>query len=392
MSASFFDLMKYAKTGIASPEMTGYDKLRAKACFGGYPVTTITGTPPISFKSDGKPLTAWSIAGNMVQTGTPTPDAPITPQECGDRTGNLVTETITNVSGYFRVLFDKKELLSAVETERTLTISFETDVELSSNSVYLVTIDPSYSRIVTVIFGIGTVSATFTLSDDDVAAIQAAQTSRFQVYKSGADFSNSDNAMLETGDITNPYVPYGYKIPLSLSTTPIYLDEPIRRIGDYADEVSSDGAVTRRIRKLVLTGTERWNIYSTAVVQQFYTQDQNIGGLALSSAFSTVAPYGMTANYRTGNFGCYTVTSGTEIAFQMHGARDVFNSQSAWTEYLSAQYAAGTPVTVWYVLATPTTETITAPTLTTAKGSNTLTVGTELQPSAVSVTGNIKAI
>ena len=277
MSASFFDLMKYARTGIASPEMTGFDKVRARAAFGGYPVSTITGTPPISFKADGKPLSAWSIAGNMVQTGTPAPDAPITPEECGD----LVT----------------------------------------------------------------------------------------------------------TGDHAGEYA-----IPVTITgtTTPIYLSEPLRRIGDYADTVSSDGVVTRRINKLVLTGTERWNMFSTAVVQQFYTQGQNIGGLALSSAFSTVAPYGMTTNDRTGNFGCYTATSGTEIAFQMHGARDVFNSQSAWTEYLAAQYAAGTPVTVWYVLATPITSTITVPTLTTAKGSNTLTVDTTLQPSQVSITGNIK--
>ena len=35
MSASFFDLMKYARTGIASPGMTGFDKLRARAAFGG---------------------------------------------------------------------------------------------------------------------------------------------------------------------------------------------------------------------------------------------------------------------------------------------------------------------------------------------------------------------
>ena len=34
MSASFYDMMKYAKTGIASAEMTAFDKLRAQASLG----------------------------------------------------------------------------------------------------------------------------------------------------------------------------------------------------------------------------------------------------------------------------------------------------------------------------------------------------------------------
>ncbi len=54
MSVSFYDLLKYAKTGIAAPDMTGYDKLRARAIGGGFPVQTITGVPPISFTGDGK--------------------------------------------------------------------------------------------------------------------------------------------------------------------------------------------------------------------------------------------------------------------------------------------------------------------------------------------------
>lgn len=33
MSATFYDLLKYAKTGIASPDMTGYDKMKARAMF-----------------------------------------------------------------------------------------------------------------------------------------------------------------------------------------------------------------------------------------------------------------------------------------------------------------------------------------------------------------------
>jgi hypothetical protein len=44
------------------------------------------------------------------------------------------------------------------------------------------------------------------------------------------------------------------------------------------------------------------------------------------------------------------------------------------------------------VLATPTTELIAVPQLPTTAGTNTLTVGTTVQPSEVSITGNIKEV
>ena len=114
MSASFYDLMKFSKTGIASPEMTHYDKQRALAAFGNaFPVATLSGVPPISFKSNGKPLTAWSIAGNMAQdsgtTNVPSASVTVVGVESGtdyayfalsDFPGASVGDTITvNVSG-----------------------------------------------------------------------------------------------------------------------------------------------------------------------------------------------------------------------------------------------------------------------------------------------------
>ena len=46
----------------------------------GYPTTTITGVPPISFRSDGTELTSWSISGNMTQESgtTNVPSASVT--------------------------------------------------------------------------------------------------------------------------------------------------------------------------------------------------------------------------------------------------------------------------------------------------------------------------
>lgn len=192
-----------------------------------------SGTVPLTINGIGKDLKDWSITGNIVQNGNPSPDNPIMPQGCGD------LETVGTKAGQYKIL------------------------------------------------------------------ISSANT-----------------------------------------TTPVYLGEV---------------ETTRKIRKLVLTGEETWYLYSTNDVHQFYTQDTAIGGDASSSAYSTITPYGMTASNRKGDYGCYTVTRGNEIAFQMYGSRVDIPTQTEWKAYLAAQYAAGTPVTVWYVLATPETGIINEP-------------------------------
>jgi hypothetical protein len=83
---------------------------------------------------------------------------------------------------------------------------------------------------------------------------------------------------------------------------------------------------------------------------------------------------------------------------------DSIETLADWKSYLAAQYAAGTPVTVWYVVATPETAIVNEPlakigdyadelsstdagvTIPTAKGQNTLTVDTDLQPSEMTIT------
>lgn len=87
MSTNFFEMLKYAATGQSSPGTTYYDRMRASALMGGGAVQTLTGQPPLTFKSDGTPLISWSMKGNSQQQGTPTPDTPIDPDFCGKLVG-----------------------------------------------------------------------------------------------------------------------------------------------------------------------------------------------------------------------------------------------------------------------------------------------------------------
>ena len=90
------------------------------------------------------------------------------------------------------------------------------------------------------------------------------------------------------------------------------------------------------------------------------------------------------------------------ISFSTSGivASDNFGqAKTKVASYLAAQYAAGTPVTVWYVLETPETAVVNEPlmkigdyadslstSIPTIDGANALSVGTTVQPSEVTAT------
>ena len=86
---SLFEILKTSKTGMAPDLFTAL--LAEKFGYTPTPASqqTKTGAPPIYFISDGTPLIAYSIIGNMERTGIPSSSSPIFPSECGERTENL---------------------------------------------------------------------------------------------------------------------------------------------------------------------------------------------------------------------------------------------------------------------------------------------------------------
>lgn len=261
---SFFELQKFAATGIASPEMTYFDKMRALSMAGGT-VRTLTGIPPLSFKANGTPLISWSMLGNAQQTGTPSPDNIIVPDFCGKMVG---------------------------------------------------------------------------------------------------------------ADWTIPITCAGQTVPVYLGQT----------------------QTVRRVRKMVLTGeeigvnkrTSPENSYSISIDRNGWPASTT--GYGISSHF---VRNGTVANLIDGEF----YVGSTAFSFRLNDCTDA----AAFRTYLAAQYAAGTPVTVWYVLAEPETAIVNEPlakigdyadelsstdagvTIPTARGQNTLTVDTDLQPSSVTI-------
>lgn len=185
-----------------------------------------------------------------------------------------------------------------------------------------------------------------------------------------------------------------YKLPPTVNGT----EHPI-----YLGQVES----TRRIRKLVLTGEENnWGEYTRS-------DSTTVPYLPLSD-FKGASATNIKADIKCTHYDTKTQvniqnsTNKTGIAGRTSIgiiiADESISTLADFKSYLAAQYAAGTPVTVWYVLAEPETGIVNEPlhkigsytdTITmaqaevaipTSDGDNIISFGTTVQPSAMSAT------
>ncbi|OQC35621.1 MAG: hypothetical protein BWX63_02317 [Bacteroidetes bacterium ADurb.Bin041] len=189
----------------------------------------------------------------------------------------------------------------------------------------------------------------------------------------------------ECGDLETEGTKAGqYKIPISSAntTTPVYLGEV---------------ETTRRIEKLVLTGEENWK-KSSAYAGSFYAAIITRLISEGYSAYCSHLTFTILSQYTKGKF-CFNGDVTYKNCNLWFNQFDSSTTVEDFKSYLAAQYVAGTPVTVWYILATETTGIVNEPlrkigdyadevsgiTIPTIAGANTLSVDTTLQPSEVSV-------
>lgn len=180
-----------------------------------------------------------------------------------------------------------------------------------------------------------------------------------------------------------------YKLPLTVNSTeyPIYLGQV---------------PTTRRIKKLVLTGEENWQSTAASGGRHRFTLEVNAINAHRTSPFSmcTHLPLGASGStYSTDDV--YTIASGL-LYFRLTANYD---SLSGFKSYLAAQYSAGTPVTVWYVLPESETSVVNEPlhkisyykdtisfaqaglTIPTVSGANVIDMASTIKPSEVYIKG-----
>jgi hypothetical protein len=362
--------------------MTHFERLFAQKVGGGK-INEISGVPPLRYIGNGNPLTDYLISGNTVQDGTPSPDAPVDAMGCGVRTGNIINPT-DMMDGYF---INPSGVIEGSSRRTTTPI-------IAVNGTYMtLTYSTNLDRVFALyaLFSNGTMTRRLTgIASGEVINISQADSicvsfysGNSQVYVQSAELQ----IQLAYGSAALPYEPYGYKLPLTVNGT----EHPV-----YLGQVET----TRRVKKRVLDGTEDWRISGSGDSARFY--------INIADAFASSSLYctHFTNGVQTTSGNC-EITGSKNLVFNNSG---IATTTSNWKTWLSTQYAAGTPVTVWYVLAEPETAIVNEPlmkigdyadtisfaqagvTIPTVNGENVLDVPTEVPPSEVWIRGKIKEV
>ena len=210
---------------------------------------TITSLPQ-TIIGDGQNISAWSMKGNMTQSGTPTPSNPVYPVETGEKTANLLNSDwiengygISNVNGLPTVASNRIATTTPIPIPTTATaisVSFS-----AANKIFMI-----YS-----IFRNGA------LIERKATQVSGATITTDNIDEMYICFYASDSSIVTKNDVSSimvnvgaplSYEPYGYKIPISFNQTTynIYITEPLRKSLDGSnvyDELSSNGTLTRRV-------------------------------------------------------------------------------------------------------------------------------------------------
>lgn len=298
---------------------------------------TITSLPA-QIIGDGQPIASCQISGNTLQDGTPTPVAPVDVVGCGVKTGNLYEkgDVVVNVGDVYKAI-----PISLSAGKYTFSFVYESE---NTNGVTIIFYNGSttvqYSTV-TITDGKGTEVIN---TDQPITTIRLYSANGYTQSQSySAKFSN---IMLNLGSTTLPWEPYGYKIPPTVNGT----EYPI-----YLGQVES----TRKVKKLVLTGMEpNWNVASTNL---WHLQISDIPAVTILDSRSLYCTHYNGVASKTTYSG---LTNGNACIYNsiFIWIRDSqFASLSNFKSYLAAQYANGTPVTIWYVLAEPETGIVNEP-------------------------------
>lgn len=367
------------------------------------------GVPCVLESSKGKNIRSYEVYGNSVQDGTPTPDSPVEIQSVGDLMTDETSEhygkyavpvsvTGKNIIRYYTTITYPLTVnaygntivingnstsnagINYLDTYKTLlrkgtyTFTYFYDSGTTISNPYGMTIglrksDDRWLAYITTYssnYKNASVSKRFTVSSDTYVS--------FGLVGNGSYDNLKFRFQLECGEDATDYEPYQEPV-----TEHIYLDEPLRKIGDYADYIDfKNKKVVRNTKKVTFDGTENWGkeTVSGKEYSNFYIASNPIAKAStnvLSNRFASSVSTSISAE----NNAFISFSTKLNITY----ATDTVEN---WKAQLATWNEEGNPFTVWYV-ALPREESVSLPTLKTIKGTSIISVDTSVQPS------NIKA-
>ena len=350
-------------------------------------------------------LRGYRVYGNSVQDGTPTPETPIEIQSVGD----LVTDEASEYYGKYDVpvvargrnllptptfsTFTTNGVTFTNNNDGSITINGtptaftstpnmylpNSTLEILRNNVCVLTGFYYYEKNISFALSIG-------LNGNWIKYIYLnpyTYKNYVKVDLTNVEFDTvvltvrSQNVGVLIDNLTvKPLLEVGTTMPTSFEpyiapvTKNIYLDEPLRKVGDYADYIDYDKQkVVRKIARKDFDGTEAFN---GAYIDSNGAITHALPHLSSSTAIVTHSTWGYEATSWANSNNVFFNVSYYDVS-----TVDEFKAK------LAEWYAEGKPLSLQYIPPTPTEESITLPAIPQFKGTTIYEVGTNIKPSGM---------
>lgn len=275
----------------------------------------------------------------------------------------------------FTINKDKSILLSGTATETIYWNNGKLSANLDNDKIYTLSGCPSgggLSKYYMYLY-----NESFSLNDTGNGVTNMSKVTKKVVFGIAIFSGVNVNGLvfkpqLEIGTTATDYQPYQ-----GFETTTVELNQPLRELPNGVKDTIENGVVTRRVGVVTFDGSsdEAWKEYtgSTKTVHTYMINLDKPRGI--NDAICDKLVYIQDCWEKDIEFSYSTFAVGRGFYLNTNGEISTVDLFKTWLQ--------SNPITVWYELATPTTEQITLPTLPSWYPYTDAWVGTELQPSFV---------
>ena len=375
---------------------------------------TVTGYPITLENSTGDDLVDYKIYGNSVQNGEPTPENSVEVESVGDYDssknkyivpikieGKNMLDYISNLNasknGLTSVINDdgtitttgkptsnwtqitsRIEITDILEDEETYTVSkmgTQSKIYLEVRAVNIETNEITY-------YSGSRTAKTFTVDKSTYKYDTSIITNTVNLWGT-EELTITEGYMLEKGDTSTEFEPY-YEPKIYN----IYLDEPLRKIGDYTDYIDFENKkVVRAIGKLDLSSVS-WRMPATndtnavfcnlvnTVICDFKSDTEK----SLCTHFTWKTKASGYQNALNRGVGLYPYKDGNYKYIYFVTPLEIASSKDGWVRFVE-----GENMELYYILNEEKEEQIELPKIATNKGTNTTKINTNIEPSNMKV-------
>ena len=208
----------------------------------------------------------------------------------------------------------------------------------------------------------------------------------FYTYQGSGNLLMGENVLTDlesVGDYVETEKKYKIPVKVNDTITNIYLNEPLRKMGDYADYIDyKNQKVITLVDKITFDGTENWELHTTISGGAVFRLDNVLTPLIKAPMTSTYMTYfDLTDIYSTSKFTpwLYRLSSNDNVT-QITGTRLYVSSSHTTVEEFKEWLSQNKP-SIYYPLATTIEETIDLPDVLLNEGTNVIDVDTNILPS-----------